>query len=233
MEESTKVSLIQKAKSHKIILIPSVIGVMILSLGIVSLSMLKTTDNKTQKEELKVAPSEEEIANPQNIELLLGFSIYNIGVEYGKETSVDLNLETYKTAGITEGTLEVSYNPFTITKVKVTPVVGPTGLFQKFESFDVKYYPDSFVVTFKIPEESIPVTGKGRIAELTFTPVAFAKEPDNTTITYDFEGSRIYTKESGEKRMLKMSKSDLTLGIGKNTSSVPNSDNTSILPKSQ
>lgn len=159
-----------------------------------------------------VAPTAESIGNPQNIQASLGFSIYNLTAEVNKTSKVDLTLETFTQEGISKGTIIISYDPQMVTKVKVTPVMGSTSLIPNAIFSEVKYNPDNVVIKFDMPAGSSPITGKGRIAEFSFTPVAYEKQ-DKTRISYDLSRSEILNTNGSVPKPLKLSRGDLDLTL--------------------
>ncbi len=182
--------------------------VLILAIILVTFFALKSTSIKEEK----IAPSSESLTNPLNIQALLGFSTFNLTAVDKRSETVDVTLGTTTTAGISGGTIVITYDPFMTNDLKVKPIIGSTSLLPNAIFSEVKYNPNNIVITFSLPEGSNPVTGSGRIAALTFTPVAYNKT-DRSTISFDLKRSELYTIENGQKKILRASRADLDIKI--------------------
>ena len=168
--------------------------------------------NSTSVKTTKISPSSERLTNPLNIKVALGFSTLNLQAVNKKSSTVDVTLETTTTTGISGGTVVITYDPFMTTAVTVKPFIGPTVLLPNAIFSEVKYNPNNVVISFSLPEGSAPIAGSGRIAALSFTPVAYNKT-DESAISFDLKHSELYTIEDGQKKTLKPSKAALYMKI--------------------
>lgn len=208
-DQLPKSNILNKIKNKKILIIA---GAIILVL-VVTLLILFASQRSSNPDEVNIAPTAESLENPLNIQVSLGFSATQIEVQPGEPFTLDLNLQTFKDEGISGGTIVLIYDPYMISDVEVTPIFDPTGLVPGAIFEEVKYNPGNIVISFQLPDGTSPITGSGRIAELTLTAQTGPKGETMTSLTYDFERSRIYNLSNGTETELKPSKSDLDITL--------------------
>jgi len=161
----------------------------------------------------KIAPLVDNIDNPQHVKVSLGFSVLNLVTKENQPVTVDLNIQTLENEGISGGTLILKYDLNQVKNIRVSPVTGDTGLLPiETEFSSIMYNPSNVTITFKLPDGAKPIKGKGRIAQLTFTPVSF-----NTSVTtqllYDLQNSNVYTLKDGIQTKLKPSQATLDVKL--------------------
>ncbi len=198
----------QKKATHKKLIFSLSAIVLLIVIIIATFFALKSTSLKKGT----IAPSSESLANPLKIQVSLGFSTYFLKATNKVPTTVDINLQSIGDEGISEGIIVLTYDPFMTTNVNVRPITGPTALLPNAIFSDVRYNPNNVVIAFSLPEGSSAITGSGRIAALTFTPVAYNKV-DKTSLSFDLKRSEIYSIKDGQKKLLKPSKGNLDITI--------------------
>jgi len=161
----------------------------------------------------KIAPLVDNIDNPQHVKVSLGFSVLNLVTKENQPVTVDLNIQTLENEGISGGTIILKYDLNQVKNIRVLSVTGDMGFLSiEIEFSSIMYNPSNVTITFKLPDGAKPIKGKGRIAQLTFTPVSF-----NTSVTtqllYDLQNSNVYTLKDGIQTKLKPSQATLDVKL--------------------
>ncbi len=198
---------VKKSGKKKLLISLGAIGILLVII-IATFFMLKSVSVKKGT----IAPSAEKLGNPLNIQVSLGFSTYNLTAINATPTTVDLNLQTLTSTGISGGKVVLKYDPYTVSDVQVKTITGTTSIVPNAFFSTVKYNPGNVVISFSLPEGSTPVVGSGRFATITFTPTA-NKQSSKATLSYDLKLSELYTIEGGQQKKLKPSRGDLDVII--------------------
>lgn len=208
-EQVVPQTLNKKGLNKKLLL---AIGLVVVAILIAFLLFAFGNKDKTSVK-TKIAPLVDNIDNPQHVKVSLGFSVLNLVTKDNQPVTVDLNIQTLENDGISGGTIILKYDLNQIKNIRVTPVTGDTGLLPTSTEFaSIMYNPSNVTITFKLPSDVKPIKGKGRIAQLTFTPASFNTSL-TTQLSYDLPNSNVYTIKSGKTTKLKLSQATLDVKL--------------------
>jgi len=207
MEENTVQQPEIKSSRRKIIIIVIAGIILFIVLLFIALRFFPLGENLAEN----IAPSAQEIENPQGVNIGLTFSVSNLELPPGESAKTDIELFTVQNSEISGGTFVVTYDTSNISEITLTPVTGDTGLFGADAVVsNVQYNPGNIVFSINLPENAAPVKGQGRIAQLEFTTIPTGKGSVSTKLSFDMTRSTAYIKD-GTKQELKSVGSDLDI----------------------